>query len=80
MYPDWTRLMDFAKKMETRGQGSESCGPALCQQEYDPRPFKPCVDQSLSHGGCFPLPTTRIDFTGGETLVSTLTNKELDRK
>ena len=84
MYPawfDWTRLMDFAKKVETRSARSESCGPILCQEAWPSGwTISSGVYELPSDVRSLSLPATRIDFTGGKTLVSTLTDKELNRK
>jgi len=73
--------MDFAKEMETRHQGSESRGPALCQEAWD---FCGTIesrrDKSFSNGGCFPLPTPRLDVTRRKVGASLNSNKELARK
>lgn len=67
MYPDWTRLMDFAKKMEARQPGSKSGGPALCQESWtDCGCLGTGRDKSFSNGGCFPLPSISLDVAWRE--------------
>jgi hypothetical protein len=80
MYPDWTRLMDFAKEVEARRSRLESSGPALCQDQSDLGPTGPGRDQSFSNGGCFPLPAPRLDASRWQAGACINPTPELNRK
>lgn len=77
---DWIRLLDQCQALEARRAGLKPTGPALCQQEYDPRAYDAWSFKSFSNGGVFPLPTVDLGVTGRKDGARRTSTTELNRK
>ena len=81
MYPDWTRLVDFAKEVEARRSRPKPNCSTLCQYTRTDDWFDGFRrDQSFSNGGCFPLSSPCLDAGGWKAGACINTNKKLDRE
>lgn len=64
---DGTRLMDQCKEVEARRTRLESDSRTFpFESWFGCGALGPGRDQSFSNGGCFPVPTPRMDASGRE--------------